>query len=345
MYRIIISVSFFFLFYSSKSQELNKVDLGVIEAELEIYRGLVSWVNPTDGDVIVKAMTNAPILYIEDSLYKVPVGETLTIPYVLKVSELRGKHVFSIRLTDEEGVLFTSVDLSVRILSDEKNVKKSYPYDLWPFWSKKRIFSLGAGFSDGVLTKGFTLYHLSGDTVDMTGLHASNPYYQFEFYPDQIANHDFGRLKISVLPFSPQLGFVRENVTVYNYDSSAVMRFPIQYTLEEGGYMFGQGNPPHMLVSKKVHDFKVVREGDQRETSVILSNAGSGILHIKEVESNCDCLTYSLNTNEVVTHGRATLKVTFDASGRGGYERKTLALFTNDPRNPTQVIVFKAHVK
>ena len=345
MFRAIVFIGFSLSLWSAQSQERDEVDLGVVEAELGGYWSTFSWTNTMEKDITVRVSADDPVVHVEDSLFNVAVGETLDFPYKLEASRLQGKHLFTLNLKDDEGLLIHQIDLLVRVVSVDGKVREDYKYDLWPFWSKKRVYQLGAGFVDEGLVKEFTLYHLSGDTLDMRGLHASSADYQFEFYPGQITNHDFGRLHVSVLPQGSRLGFVKEEVVVYNHDSSVVMKIPLQYTLEERAYSVSTTSGPRMQVSKRNHDFKVMREGDQRETTVALSNAGQEPLHIKKVESNCDCLTYTLSTDEIEANGQAVLQVSFDAEGRKGYERKTLALFTNDPRKPTQVIVFKAHVK
>ena len=109
--------------------------------------------------------------------------------------------------------------------------------------------------------------------------------------------------------------------------------------------MLSAGAVPHLTLSKLTHDFKVMKKGTRQQVNIRLTNTGNALLRIEKLESNCNCLQYKMVPQALKAGQSVVLTVTFNATNRMGYERKTLALFTNDPEQPTKVLTFEAHVK
>jgi len=83
----------------------------------------------------------------------------------------------------------------------------------------------------------------------------------------------------------------------------------------------------------------------KKSVNITLSNRGNEPLELLKIESNCSCLLYDVKRAAIAPGESVEMQVTFDATDRLGFERKTLAIFSNDPRKPTAVITFRAHVK
>ena len=276
--------------------------------------------------------------------FKVAPGDTLMISYQLPLEGLNGLRQTEVRLVDDAEIVLHGFVITGRFQNPDTLAIDSYRNEFFPFKVKEQVFNLGMGFNHQILSKEFVLYNFGGDSLDLEGAISEDERFNFEFHPPKIAHNQFTRVKISFDPNSDDLGFERKNVKVFSADEDLIALVPIQYTLE--AYTASASGPHGQLaVSKANHDFKVVKKGDIKQTSVIISNVGSDNLIIKKVESNCPCLTYQLEQTEIAPGSSTTMRVTFNAKDRVGYEVKTLALFSNDPGRSTRVITFKAHVK
>jgi len=229
-------------------------------------------------------------------------------------------------------------------LDADETPLKSYRNEFFPFKAKEQVFNLGAGFSDQTLTKEFVLYNFGGDSLYMNSIPMTSDNIQFSFSPSVVAHNQFTRMKVSLIADSKnEPGVARKNVSLRDAQGKLIAVLPIQYTLEPSPLSITSG--PGIGISKVNYDFKVIEVGEVSETSVTIYNTGSDSLSISKVESNCQCLTYQLDSAVIGPGASVEMKVVFNASQRIGYESKTLAIFSNDPQNPTRVLTFKAHVK
>jgi hypothetical protein len=140
------------------------------------------------------------------------------------------------------------------------------------------------------------------------------------------------------------LGFTKKLIDIKSQSDTLIFSIPIQYTLENRPIEL-EGDNPAIGISHYEHDFKSIKLNNSESVEVRLSNWGSAPLEIEKIESNCSCLTYSLSQTKLNAGESVVLEVQFNAQNRAGFERKTLAIFSNDPKRPTAIITFKAQIK
>ena len=226
------------------------------------------------------------------------------------------------------------------------DVFKAYRNTQWPFRTKERVFNLKAGYKGDTLSNTFDVYNLGGTDLDLSEVKVNDSIW-VSFEPQLIKHNQFGRMTIAMLAGenSPS-GFQKLSLGLVNEDK-VFSNLPIQFTLlppVKNAEEIVSGSPT--ITSSIInHDFKVMKVGEVQSVEITLANLGQGELKIERLETNCDCLTYELAEQSLASGSNTSMIVTFDAHGRIGLERKTLAIFTNDPANPTLVLTFKAHVK
>lgn len=82
---------------------------------------------------------------------------------------------------------------------------------------------------------------------------------------------------------------------------------------------------------KTFHDFGKATEGEQVETTFILTNIGKEPVIIKSHDVQCGC-TVPTYTKEPIMPGKSTtIKVGFNTNGKMGINDKTVTLHTNGP--------------
>ncbi len=327
------------------AQNLDMVELGNLGGEMEHFSGKLYWTNDSADTVKLSAWTDRPELSFDQKSVLIPPGASASFDYSLKVEGFKGKQNFEARLVTEDDVVIHGWLLKTRIFEAEHDVFEEYLHEFYPFRSKSMVLNMKSTFKGQSLKASFSLFNFGGEALDLAGAYTNKENVSLAFGPEQIGHNAFTRLSINLQTKDEALGFTRENLSVFAADSSLLFTIPLQFTLENQPVTAAGDEVPHLTLSKLTHDFKVMEQGTMERVDIRLTNTGHAPLLIEKLEANCDCLKYEINQKELSTGESALLTVTFNAKARMGYERKTLALFTNDPDQPTRVITFKAHVK
>jgi len=104
-------------------------------------------------------------------------------------------------------------------------------------------------------------------------------------------------------------------------------------------------NLPKLVISENEVDLNRIKTNMPVSKIITLTNEGPKPLNIRKVVSNCDCLIFSLQKDELAPGEKTELVFTFDPKGRKGIDHKTLTIFSNDPLNPTRTIVIKSRIE
>ena len=327
------------------AQKLKEVQLGVIKGEMKHYQGQLSWINENSKDEQVNFWTDKQWLKLPDSTFNVSRGDTLNFGYNISLNQVVGLQHAEIRLLDADGIILDGFIVQGRFLLADTLTLESYRNDHFPFKAQEQVFNIGRGFTNQEFSKVFTLYNFGGDSLDLTNVASENDNLKFYFNPSLIGHNQFTRMELLYSPNqTKRIGFNRENLNLRDEKGELIAVLPVQYTLEENLKTMNDASP-QLSLSLLTYDFKVMKTGTLKQVSITLSNSGDADLTLYKIESNCDCLSYSLK-DEVLLPGQSSeLVVQFNAAQRLGFERKTLAIFSNDPHESTRVLVFKAHVK
>ena len=104
-------------------------------------------------------------------------------------------------------------------------------------------------------------------------------------------------------------------------------------------------SPPKIEIVEKLHDFGNVTEGDKLTYVFKVKNSGTGSLLLDRVTTSCGCTAAVLKNKEVLPGGEGEIEVTFDTNHRGGDNRKTITVFSNDTTTPRAEFEIRANVE
>ncbi|MEC7755520.1 DUF1573 domain-containing protein [Roseivirga sp. UBA1976] len=340
-------ISFMCLVYTVLgAQELEFIDLGVVEGEFRTLHKEVAWVNTTHEQVDLRVVSKSRNLMVSRESFSLAVGDTAHIAFEIALAQRPGYYEYEIQLLAGEDFLLHGMQFGLQVLAAEIDVFRAYRNIHWPFRAKENVFNLQAGYKGDTLRKTFDVFNLSGENLSLENVQANDSTW-VTFEPKLIKHNQFGHMTIAVLSGKKApSGFQRYNLELIN-EGKTLANLPIQFTLLPPPVQADSvvHERPIFTSSLINHDFKEVKKGQVREVEVVLANVGNAELVIEQLETNCTCLTYSLAESKLQPGSSTVLTVTFDATNRSGLEKKTLAVFTNDPNNPTQVLTFRAHVK
>ncbi len=103
---------------------------------------------------------------------------------------------------------------------------------------------------------------------------------------------------------------------------------------------------PRLVVEPTHVDLGVVRQGGTYDFSYVVTNAGQLNLLIRRIGSTCGCTVTEPSEPQLIKPGeQLTIDASFDSSDRIGLQRKTIAIYSNDPQRPRTAVTFNADVE
>ena len=103
---------------------------------------------------------------------------------------------------------------------------------------------------------------------------------------------------------------------------------------------------PKLVVEPSHVDLGVVRQGGIYDFSYVVTNAGQSNLLIRRIGSTCGCTVTEPSEPQLIKPGaQLTINASFDSSDRIGPQRKTIAIYSNDPQRRRTTVTFSAEVE
>lgn len=329
------------------AQELEFVDLGVVEGEFRQLQREVFWVNQSDQEQKVRLVSKDKNLQPKEKQVLVAAADSLKIPFTIELSTVPGYYEYELQLIGKDDFLLHGFQFGLQILASEPDVFRAYRNINWPFRTKEKVFNLKAGYKGDTLQNTFDVYNLGGSNLELGRVYVNDSTW-VTFDPEVIRHNQFGHMTISMWATDKApSGFHKIPISL-KLAGDTISNLPVQFTLLPG-LQYAQDEQvsggPTLTTNLINHDFKVLEVGEIQSVEVVLANLGQEDLKLEKLESNCDCLTYEIPKMTIAPGESISMTVTFNATGRIGLERKTLAIFSNDATNPTHVLTFRAHVK
>ncbi|WP_323756254.1 DUF1573 domain-containing protein [Roseivirga sp.] len=326
------------------AQKPEVIEVGVIDGEVGTFYFSFPWENTSEDTVTISFWSGEEKLKLDKETIKVEPKQTVAVPFNIATGGYVGGFRIGLRVLTSTEIILKEYIVEGRILAPVIDVFKAYRNVFWPFRSKYQVVNFKSGFMGDELNAEMILYNFGGASLDLKGANIS-AYYDVKFQPTEIPHNSFTKMSI-VLKTDSLLspGFAKEIVQVKDKNDSLVFSIPVQFTLEQKPSQVN-ADSPYLAISDLDYDFKIMSPNTKKSVTITLSNRGNELLDLYKIESNCSCLQYNINKAAIASGESIEMEVTFDATDRLGYERKTLAIFSNDPRKPTAVITFRSHVK
>jgi hypothetical protein len=100
---------------------------------------------------------------------------------------------------------------------------------------------------------------------------------------------------------------------------------------------------PVIRFDKTEHDFGKVIQGEKVSFLFRFTNTGKGDLVISSISASCGCTATEYPKTPIKPGGSDIVKVTFDSSGRQGFQNKEITVSSNTQPSTTRLFV-KAQV-
>ncbi len=249
----------------------------------------------------------------------------------------------------------SNAEPAIQVLTIEGSVQKStinpkvdYPVVIGKLRVRNRILALGNITTKEPVVSTFQIFNDSNDTIQLKDKSESPSHIRVMINPKTIYP---GKAIDLTIVYNPKIkksfGYVSDQILVSTTDGQDI-KFHVNATIEE--YfppMTAEelSKAPVLSFDKVVQDFGPISQGSQARASIIFTNTGKDELNIRAIQPNCSCVKAFIDRENIKPGESGLLNLVFDTSGRVGYEQKAVAIFSNDPGAPTQVITVKGTVR
>lgn len=332
--------------------ENNLINIGGVLPENEVKVADYYYLNQTDSNAYIKEVITdcgcAVVAYSEDTLAPNKVGHL----QVTFDPETRGG-TFSKMILVKTNIKPSGDSLFL------EGVNIHYPENPEVHYKVKHnglgfVFSqnnLGTLYTNKPKIKILDFYNFNDFPIQINLKQDSIPsYVKVKMEPALVEAYSRGVLEIEYDPAArDDLGFIRDTFPL-SFLSGERFNVPIHLMATIHEYfpplpLSQVDEVPKLLIDEMEIDLGKISSKNVVSRILTLENTGPEILNIRKIVTNCECLTYELNTMDLKPGGKVDLVFSFDPEGRKGIDHKTITFFSNDPLTPTKTVVIKSRIR
>ena len=255
----------------------------------------------------------------------------------------------SLTITSNSDPVTTRVYIKGNVIPRVKTIEEKLSVKVGVLRMKSKSFNLGRMTTEKEIEKSFEIYNDGDSAITFLDTFEGPDFIKFSYEPKILAPKQQGKVIVKYNPVhDDNMGFNNHGVkfstneTVSSEKNMNVLSTITEYfppmTDEE------YAKAPKLLVADRLQDLGRIKKGEKSTAEFVITNGGDSKLNIRKVKSNCDCFVAELDKYDVKPGKSVTLKGTFDATGRRGTQNKSITIYSNDPKDPTQVVSIKASV-
>ena len=186
--------------------------------------------------------------------------------------------------------------------------------------------------------------------INYLGSYDGPSYIRVNVEPKTLAPGELGIIRIG---YNGKLrnayGLQSDNVVIHTDDENLPAKsFDIFATLED---FFPELTPqeaakaPRLLLNQTAVDFGRVSQNQATTREVTVSNIGQSPLELRSVQGNCTCISTEVDKQVIKAGQSATVRISFNPQDRKGTQQKAVTIYSSDPKDPVQRIVFTAYAE
>lgn len=235
------------------------------------------------------------------------------------------------------------------VSSDRTPVSNEYPIANGALRLKGSSFNMGKVFlKDEFAMKDFVVYNDGDVPVSFTGKVVAPEHIRVQIEPSVLQPRQEGVIHVGYNGKQKnRYGFQSDNIEIHTNDEvNPVKSFTVYATLEEYFPPMtaeALAKAPRLELETRQFDFGSISGVAMRD--VTITNAGRNELHVRAIQPNCTCIKAHATDDSIGPGETGTLKISFDPQDRKGTQQKAVYIYSDDPRNPVQRLIFKAYVR
>ena len=257
----------------------------------------------------------------------------------------------SLTVTTDAGGNPYILQIKGSVLSDSQRLDGGLLKTRGSWRVRSTSFNLGKVFlKNEYVVREFKILNDGKKAVNYLGAYDGPPYIRVNVEPDVLQPGETGIIRIG---YNGRLknayGFQSDNVVIHTDDENVPSKsFDVLATLED---YFPELTPQEAAIAAKMHvsqttlDFGRIKQNQSATREVIITNLGQSLLELRSIQGNCTCIVTEPDRQSLKTGQRATIKISFNPQNRKGTQQKSVTIYSNDPKDPVQRIVFTAYAE
>ncbi len=226
---------------------------------------------------------------------------------------------------------------------------KEFPVAMGSMRLKSKTFSMGTAYLN--LEPALKIFpFMNGGNKPLKLSATQRPtYVTIELPPQPIEPGHEGYIKIYYdAKERGTFGFANDNITITTNDAVEPTKSISLFATIEEYYPTPTAEElstaPQAVLTETSLDFGQFPSGTSLERRVTLVNKGKKELLIKAIQGNCPCIKAEAFKKSLRSGDSTQIKILFTPQTRGGTQQKAVTIYTNDPRNPVQLVSVSAVV-
>lgn len=236
-----------------------------------------------------------------------------------------------------------------KVLPKMKSIEDQMPVKIGNTRFRNRSVNLGRVTTEKVVEKVFDVYNDGTDSLSFNRSYEAPSFIQLSFEPEKIAPNQMGKIKVQYDPVhEDHLGYNNHGIQFYtNEQNASSKKVNILATISEYFPPMSEeelAEAPKLTIADRLQDLGKVNQESKTDVEFVLTNHGKSTLNIRKVKPNCACFVAKIPKKDIKPGKSVALKATFDAADRKGNQNKSITIYSNDPKDPVQVVSIKASV-
>jgi len=216
--------------------------------------------------------------------------------------------------------------------------------------SQPKISTLSGEYNFGdvkegeILTHNFVIQNTGGEVLQINKVKASCGCTAAKPFKNEINPNDTTCINVR-FDTNRRMGKQQKYVYVISNDPENP-QFRLSFTANIiSGNTASQLFQPELKLSKYTHNFGNVKEGKILKVGIDVSNNGNSNLEINDIKSSCGCAVVQMSNKKLLPNEKSELKIEFNTKGLSGQIARTVTLFSNDPKSPSQVLTLISNIE
>jgi hypothetical protein len=281
---------------------------------------------------------------------EVPAGGTGFVKARYNPANRPGPFNKSLTITAEGSTSTYVVYIKGNVNPRPRTIEDDFPTVVGGIRVKNRAFTMGKALSNKTVTRMFQVYNASEEPITWLDSIEGPEYIKIVVNPKTLEPEQKGNITVTYdVVARNDLGAMNDNVVLFTDEKENSKKvFSVYINVEEYfAPMTSEelAQAPKLVIDEALYDFGRIKQGDEVVKEFTFRNDGKSTLNIRKTNSSCGCTVASLETTEILPGEEAKITIKFNSTGRRGQQQKSVTIFSNDPKAPTQRIMVKAFIE
>ena len=250
----------------------------------------------------------------------------------------------------------TTLTIEGNVIQREKTIIDLYPREFGSLRLKSSAISFSRIYNTKTAIDSLEVINVSPDAINIT----------FEEVPAHVKvianptkleghknlNNGMGQKGYIIVSYDASKkddwGIITEKFNVIvNGEKNNQYRIAINATIEEDfSHLSAEelANSPSIQFIESEYDFGTMKQGEKAVKNYSFTNNGKSDLIIRKIRTTCGCTATNPEKMVIKPGETSHITVTFNSSGKKGYQEKTITVITNDPKQSSVSLKIKGNI-